>query len=123
MGNPFVHIELQTGDLAKAKEFYSKLFDWKLEDMPAPGGGEPYTMINVGEGTGGGMFANTDPKVPPHWLAYVGVEDIEASTHKARELGATILQDVMEIGDYGRLSVIKDPTGAVIAMWSEKARG
>ena len=36
MGNPFVHIELQTKDLAKAKEFYSKLFDWKLEDMPAP---------------------------------------------------------------------------------------
>ena len=81
----------------------------------------PYTMINVGEGTGGGMFANTDPKVPPHWLAYVGVEDIAASTRKARELGATILQDVMDIGDYGRLSVIKDPTGAVIAMWSAKA--
>lgn len=121
MGNPFVHIELQTSDLAKAKEFYSKLFDWKLEDMPAPGCGEPYIMINVGEGTGGGMFASTDPKVPPHWLAYVGVEDIAASTRKARELGATILQDVMEIGDYGRLSVIKDPTGAVIAMWSAKA--
>jgi len=123
MGNPFVHIELQTKDLAKAREFYSKLFDWKLENMPAPGGGEPYTMINVGEGTGGGMFANTDPKVPAHWLAYVGVEDIAASTHKARELGATILQDVMEIGDYGRLSVIKDTTGAVIAMWSAKAGG
>ncbi len=121
MGNSFVHIELQTQDLVKAKEFYSKLFDWKLEDMPAPGGGEPYTMINVGEGTGGGMFSNTDPKVPPHWLAYVGVEDIAASTRKARELGATILQDVMDIGDYGRLSVIKDPTGAVIAMWSAKA--
>lgn len=121
MGNPFVHIELQTGDLVKAKEFYSKLFDWKLEDMPNPGGGMPYTMINVGEGTGGGMFANTDPKVPPHWLAYVGVEDIAASTRKARKLGATILQDVMDIGDYGRLSVIKDPTGAVIAMWSAKA--
>ncbi len=69
------------------------------------------------------MFANTDPKVPAHWLAYVGVEDIAASTRKARELGATILQDVMEIGDYGRLSVIKDPTGAVIAMWSAKAGG
>lgn len=121
MGNPFVHIELQTGDLVKAKEFYSKFFEWKLEDMPTPGGGMPYTMINVGEGTGGGMFANTDPKVPPHWLAYVGVEDIAASTRKARELGATILQDVMDIGDYGRLSVIKDPTGAVIAMWSAKA--
>lgn len=119
MANPFVHIELQTKDLDKAKDFYSKLFDWKLEDMPAPGG-MPYTMINVGEGTGGGMFLNADPKVPSHWLAYVGVDDIEASTNKARDLGATVLQDVMQIGDYGWLSVIMDPTGAVIAMWKSK---
>jgi len=120
MANPFVHIELQTKDLAKAKEFYSRLFDWKLEDIPAPSGDMPYTMINVGEGTGGGMFANSDPNVPPHWLAYVGVEDIEASTLKARELGATVLQGVMPVGDYGWLSVIRDPTGAVIAMWKPK---
>lgn len=120
MATPFVHIELQTRDLARAMDFYSRLFDWKLEDMPAPGGGMPYTMINVGEGTGGGMFANPDPKVPSHWLAYVGVDDIEASTVKARDLGATVLQDVMEIADYGWLSVIMDPTGAVIAMWKPK---
>jgi uncharacterized protein len=120
MANPFVHIELQTRDLAKAKDFYSRLFDWKLEDMPAPGGDIPYTMINVGEGTGGGMFMNTDPGVPSHWLAYVGVEDIDASTRKARDLGATVLQDVMQIGDFGWLSVIRDPTGAVIAMWKPR---
>ena len=34
MANPFVHVELQTNDLAKAKAFYSRLFDWKLEDVP-----------------------------------------------------------------------------------------
>ena len=117
MVNPFVHIELQTKDIAKAKDFYSKLFAWKIEDLPAPNGGAPYTMINVGEGTGGGMFMNPDPNVPPHWLAYVGVDDIAASTNKARELGATVLQDMMQVGDYGWLSVIMDPTGAVIAMW------
>ena len=52
MANPFVHVELHTRDLAKAKAFYSKLFGWKLEDMPMPGGGS-YTMISVGEGTAG----------------------------------------------------------------------
>jgi uncharacterized protein len=36
MANPFVHIELQTRDLATAKDFYSRLFDWKLEDIPRP---------------------------------------------------------------------------------------
>jgi uncharacterized protein len=117
MANPFVHIELQTRDKAKAKDFYGKLFDWKFEDVPAPAGGTSYTMINVGQGTGGGMMVNPAPNIPPHWLAYVAVDDIEASTRKARELGATILQNVMQAGEYGWLSVIKDPTGAVIAMW------
>lgn len=120
MANPFVHIELQTKDLDKAKEFYSRLFDWKLEDIPAPGGGAGYTMINVGEGTGGGMFANPDSNIPPHWLAYVGVDDIVASTNKARELGGTVVQEVMEVGGYGWMSVIVDPTGAAIAMWKPK---
>jgi len=119
MANPFVHIELQTRDLATAKDFYSRLFDWKLEDIAGPDG-MPYTIIKVGEGTGGGMFTNADPKIPSHWLAYVGVDDIEASTLKARDLGATVLQDVMAVGDYGWLSVIMDPTGAVIAMWKPK---
>ncbi|TCV89060.1 VOC family protein [Sulfurirhabdus autotrophica] len=120
MANPFVHIELQTKDLGKAKEFYSKLFDWQLEDLPMPGGGAPYTMINVGEGTGGGMFTNPEPNVPPQWLAYVGVDDIEASTRKARELGGTVVKDVMEVGEHGWMSVIVDPGGAVFAMWKSK---
>ena len=43
MANPFVHVELHTNDPAKAKAFYSKLFGWKLEDVPMPGG-SAYTM-------------------------------------------------------------------------------
>lgn len=120
MANPFVHIELQTKDLAKAKEFYSRLFDWKLDELPAPDGGATYTMINVGEGTGGGMYVNPDPKVPSFWLAYVAVDDIVASTKKARELGGTVVKDVMEVGGFGWMSVIVDPTGATIAMWKPK---
>lgn len=116
MANPFVHVELQTRELARAKDFYARLFDWRLEEVPVPGG-EPYTMIQVGSGTGGGMFQNPDPAVPPHWLAYVGVDDIGVSTRKARELGASVLRDVMEIPGYGWFSVIQDPTGAVLALW------
>ena len=47
MANPFVHVELNTTDVGKAKTFYSKLFNWKLEDMPM--GTDTYTMIQVGE--------------------------------------------------------------------------
>ena len=119
MANPFVHVELHTGDLKRAKEFYGKLFDWKLEDAPMPGGGS-YTLIQVGNGTGGGMETSRTPGVPPHWLAYVGVDDVRASTRKAQELGAKVVQDVMEVGEYGTMSVITDPTGATLAMWQPK---
>src|SRR4029453_282132 len=122
MANPFVHVELNRSDLAKAKQFYGSLFGWKLEEMPMPGGGGSYTMINVGEGTGGGMMSMLPPGTPPPWLASVGVDDVTASTARAKQLGATVLQDVMKVGDYGTMSVIKDPTGAVIAMWQPNPR-
>jgi len=119
MANPFVHVELHTSDIARAKEFYSKLFDWKLQDAPMPGGGS-YTLIEVGTGTGGGMTVNQAPGVPPHWMAYVGVDDVRAATRKAKELGAKIAMDVMEVGEHGWMSVITDPTGATLAMWQPK---
>ena len=49
MANPFVHVELNTTDLNKAKAFYGNLFDWKLDDLPI--GSDTYTMIRVGQGT------------------------------------------------------------------------
>jgi predicted enzyme related to lactoylglutathione lyase len=116
MANPFVHVELQTNDVAKAKAFYSRLFDWRLEDVPLGDG--TYTMIHVGEGTGGGMMKSMAfAGMPPHWLAYVSVDDVAASTKKAKELGAEILMDVMKVGDFGLMSVLKDPTGAALALW------
>jgi uncharacterized protein len=117
MANPFVHVELVTNDPAKAKEFYQGLFDWKLEDLP----GMDYTIINVGEGTGGGMMKNPMPEIPSHWLAYVLVDDVTAATKKAEALGAVITKGVTEIPDYGSFSVIIDPTGAALALWQMKA--
>ena len=116
MPNPFVHVELSTTDLPKAKAFYGKLFDWKLEDVPmAPG--DTYTLIKVGEGTGGGMMKQPVPGAPSAWLAYVLVDDVRAATEKARSLGAKVLQDVTEVPGMGWFSVLADPTGAPFALW------
>jgi predicted enzyme related to lactoylglutathione lyase len=120
MANPFVHVELNTTDPDKAKAFYTKLFAWKLEDMPMPTGA--YTMINVGEGTGGGMMKHPMPGQPSTWLAYVQVDDIKESTQKAKSLGAQVIKDVTEVMDAGWLSIIQDPTGAVLGLWKPKAK-
>src|SRR3984893_5568303 len=95
MGNPFVHVELMSTDVGKAKSFYGKLFDWKLEDMPM--GDMTYTMIRVSEGTGGGLMKNPIPGAPSSWLAYVLVDDLKAATSKAKSLGATVMKDVTEV--------------------------
>jgi predicted enzyme related to lactoylglutathione lyase len=113
MGNPFVHVELATTDVAKAKAFYGSLFDWKLEDLP----GMDYTMIKVGEGTKGGIMKTREPDSPSYWLAYVLVDDAVASTELARSLGGTICKEVTEIPGIGWFSVITDPTGATLALW------
>jgi predicted enzyme related to lactoylglutathione lyase len=120
MANPFVHVELNSTDIGKAKAFYGKLFDWKLEDVPM--GPMTYTMIGVGSGTGGGITQQMMPGAPSAWLAYAQVDDIKASTEKARSLGARVMQDVMEVADMGWLSIIADPTGAVLGMWQPKPR-
>jgi uncharacterized protein len=59
---------------------------------------------------------------PSAWLAYVLVYDIAAATKKAKSLGATIMKDVTEVMGMGSLSIITDPTGAVLGLWQPKAR-
>jgi len=124
MANPFVHVELNTTDPDKAKAFYGKLFDWKMEDMPLPEPtpGGAYTMIEVGQGTGGGLMKHPMPGAPSAWLAYVLVEDIRAATEKARSLGATLAKDVTEVQGMGWFSIILDPTGAALGLWQTKSR-
>jgi len=118
MPSPFVHIELNTTDTAKAKLFYGKLFDWKFQDMPNSDGG--YTMIEVGEGTGGGLMKHPVPGAPSSWLAYVLVDDVKSATGKAKSLGAAVLKDVTEVAGMGWFSVIADPTGAALGLWQTK---
>ena len=114
MSNPFVHLELSTADTAKAKAFYSSLFGWEFTDNDM-GGGMIYSTFKPSSGPGGGLFSM--PDMPTFWLAYVGVDDINASTEKAKSLGATIHKGPMEIPNIGWFSVLADPTGATIALF------
>jgi predicted enzyme related to lactoylglutathione lyase len=120
MANPFVHVELATTDVGKAKTFYGKLFDWKLEDVPMGNG--TYTMIKAGEGPGGGLMKSPKRGAPSMWLAYILVDDVKAATAKARSLGATIVNEVTEVMGIGWHSIIVDPTGAPLGLWQAKKR-
>ena len=123
MTNPFVHVELMATDVGKAKSFYGKLFDWEMEDttvenLPTPD--KTYTMIKVGEGTGGGLMRNPIPGEDSMWVAYVNVDNLKAATAKAKSLGATVMKDQVVVEGRGSFSIITDPTGAMLGLWQPK---
>jgi predicted enzyme related to lactoylglutathione lyase len=113
MPNPFIHIELQTQDLARAKAFYSAVFDWRLDDIP----GMQYTMIEVEEGTGGGMMQTKSRNTPSQWIPFIEVDDVPGTTERVRTLGGTILKGPDEVPGYGWYSVMIDPSGATFGIW------
>jgi predicted enzyme related to lactoylglutathione lyase len=118
MPNPFAHIELTTDDLKAAQKFYSKIFGWKLTEMP----GMNYTMIDVGPGgVGGGMQAKPMDSAPTGWMPYVQVDDVKATVAKAVKAGATAMLPYQEIGEMGSIGVFADPSGSVIGVWASKA--
>ena len=117
MSNPFVHLELSTPDAAAAKAFYSGLFGWTFTDNDMGPAGV-YSTFKPDTGPGGGLYSM--PGMPTMWLAYVGVEDINASTEKAKSLGATIHKGPLEIPNIGWMTILADPTGATIALFQPK---
>jgi uncharacterized protein len=112
--------EVMTRNLPAAKTFYTKLFGWTTEEMNMGPAGT-YTIWKQGETSVGGMMqipqrpdtANS----PPHWLAYVSVDSVDAATKKAQTLGAKVHVPPTDIPNIGRFSIITDPTGASLGLY------
>jgi predicted enzyme related to lactoylglutathione lyase len=113
--NNVVHLELHTGDLPRAREFYAGLCGWQAERIEAGGGS--YLALDLGPGFGGGMVECGTPR--PLWLPYVAVPDIAEATDRARRLGASVLLSPRE-GPAGWRSVVASPAGAELAFWQTK---
>lgn len=110
--------ELATPDVQKAKDFYGKVFGWQFFDVDM--GGMMYTLIKLGEKDVGGIWAIPQEQkkdIPPHWMSYILVENIETSLEKAKKHGASVIKSATPVGDVGRLAIFTDPTGAHIALW------
>ncbi len=113
----FVWYEMMTIDTKAAVDFYTRLIGWTTQEWNELG--EPYTMWVAGEKPFAGLMKLPEEAraagAQPHWLAYVAVDDVDAVTAKAVNLGATVLVPAQDIPNVGRFSVIADPQGAVIS--------
>ena len=113
----FVWNELMTPDVEGAKAFYGKLFGWEGQTMTMPGpDGAEYTGFMLDGAPVGGALSPPAPSIPPHWMPYVRVEDVDAAEAMAVEAGGQVCKAAFDVPSVGRISVLQDPAGAVFAV-------
>ena len=108
-------VELATADVATATKFYKDVFGWGSETAPMGDVEGDYTLFTLGEEQVAGGYDKTGflpDEIPPHWLVYFAVEDIDATVEQAKALGAANVGDVVEVPMAGRIAIITDPQGA-----------
>jgi predicted enzyme related to lactoylglutathione lyase len=122
----FCWVGLATSDPDSAKAFYTGLFGWDAEDLPAGAAGT-YTMLRYG-GREVAILYRQQPEAraagaPPHWTSFISVEDAGATAAMANELGgAAVFRAPFDVLDHGRVAAIRDPTGAIVSLWQPRSR-
>jgi predicted enzyme related to lactoylglutathione lyase len=114
----FCWCELSTSDSNAAKSFYTQLFGWGVNEIPFDPSQPPYVLLQKNGKDAAALFQN--PQVPPNWLQYVSVDDVDAAAEKAKSLGATIVGGPLDVMDVGRMAGLQDPEGAHFALWQRK---
>ncbi len=113
----FVWDELMTTDVEAAKGFYGEVVGWTSRDMDM-GDGFVYTLFSSGGTDRAGCMARPDGvEAPPHWLTYMGTDDVDATAAKAESLGATTIRSPFDVPGVGRLAIFADPTGAAFGLF------
>lgn len=118
----FVWYDLMTPDAAMARDFYPAVTGWSVAPWSeGPEGSDEYWMWSVGDQPIGGLVElPSEMEVPPNWLAYLSVDDVDRKVARAEELGATLAHGPEEIPAVGRFAVIQDPQGAAVALFESE---
>ena len=118
----FCWADLGTTDTAAAKRFYTGLFGWSFEDRPM--GDQYYTMLELHGKHVGALYPQQEDErsahIPPHWMCYIAVESADKTAARAAELGGTVLAPPFDVYEAGRMAIIRDPDGAVVALWEAR---
>jgi predicted enzyme related to lactoylglutathione lyase len=113
-------VDLSTSDAPAAREFYSKVFGWKIEVNPDPQYGG-YGMANVGGKQVAGIGPKMSPEAPTAWSVYIGTDNVDDLAKEVQAAGGKVIAPPFDVGDQGRMAVFQDPTGAFISGWQPRA--
>ncbi len=116
----FTWTDLNSPDVGAAKAFYSGLFGWESDEVPA-GPDASYVMFKKGGKTVAGLGQQPSEMsgMPAVWTSYVSVESVDDVAARVEELGGTVTMPPTEVMDAGRLALIQDPSGAVLGLWQD----
>ena len=106
-------IEHQGRDGPAARAFYEKVLGWTVAELPMKDGGTYYGIM-VGDKPVGGF--SPMPAAQGRWLTYITVDDADARLGDAVEAGAAAVGEPFSIPGVGRIAVLADPFGAVLAL-------
>lgn len=117
MAQSFVWYELMTSDQPAAVRFYTDVVGWTAEKMPMSE--IDYTALKVGDRPVAGVMAIPPDAqtMPPAWLGYIGVDDVDAAARAVAEAGGAIHRPPADIPSVGRFAVVADPQGAMFMLF------
>lgn len=111
--------DLTVPNAEEVKTFYEKVIGWKADPV-SMGDYDDYSMIAPESNKIAAGICNAkgiNAKLPPQWLIYITVENVDTSAQTCLELGGRVLVEPKTISNYGRFCVIQDPAGAVCALF------
>jgi predicted enzyme related to lactoylglutathione lyase len=119
MGMPVVHWEFWSTDPAKVSDFYAKVFDWKIQDIPEL----KYRMVETGGAgiNGGIMQPERSGPWPGNMSFYIDVDDLAAYRKRIVAAGGKIVVEEQQVPGMGSFSLFADPEGRVLGIWKRAA--
>jgi hypothetical protein len=120
----FTWVDISTPDPAAATSFYTKLFGWEAEEQHDPDGNHVYTMFKLDGKTVAGLGPQPDggeQAMPAAWNSYVTVDDVNNVVDGWALARGKVVMPPMDVFDSGRMAVVADPEGAILALWQPRA--
>lgn len=112
-------VDLTVPEAGQVKDFYTQVVGWNSEAVDM-GEYSDFNMLPPAEkeAVAGVCHARgTNASLPPYWMIYIIVENAQQSADKCLELGGQIVVSPKEMGKFGRYCIIRDPAGAVCALF------
>jgi uncharacterized protein len=118
-GKVFAWMELATSDPDAAKQFYAEALGWGTGEMDMGEAG-PYGLFKQADGQDVAGITQSQSGEDA-WYPYLTTGDVDATTERAKELGATVLLEPISVPGVGRFSILTDPAGARFGLFGTES--